>query len=103
MHWIGMVSFSSPSQAREMAAILLEKKVVACTQIVNSLDSAYWWKGKIEREHEALLIFKTTEKKAKAAIAAIEKNHSYEVPVIEAWPVKKANPKAVRWMEKELE
>lgn len=98
-----MVSFSTPSQAREMAWILLEKKLVACTQVIPSVDSAYWWKGKIEREHEAVLIFKTTPKKIGAAIKEIEKNHSYEVPVIEAWPVKKTNRSAMKWMEGELE
>lgn len=102
MHYAGMVSFSTPSQAREMAWILLEKKLVACTQVISSVDSAYWWKGKIEREHEAVLIFKTTAKKIGVAIKAIEKNHSYEVPVIEAWPVKKTNRPALKWMEKEL-
>ncbi len=103
MHYTGMVSFSTPGQAREMAWILLEKKLAACTQVISSVDSAYWWKGKIEREHEAILVFKTTAKKIGAAIKEIEKNHCYEVPVIEAWPVKKTNSRAAKWVERELE
>lgn len=102
MHYTGMVSFSTPSQAREMARILLEKKLAACTQVIASVESAYWWKGKIERDRETILVFKTTAKKIGAAIKEIEKNHCYEVPVIEAWPAQKTNARAAKWMEREL-
>ena len=45
--------------ARRLAKAVLEAKLIACANIVPSVESHYWWDGKLESSDEALIVFKT--------------------------------------------
>ncbi len=64
--------------------VLLEKRLVACIQIVGPVRSVYWWKGRIEEADEWMGIMKTRRELYAAVEAEIKALHPYEVPQIEA-------------------
>ena len=77
-----MVVVTAPNQrvARRLARAALEKRLIACANLVPKVESHYWWRGKIEQSAEVLLVMKTT----RARLGALEKlvlaEHPYDTP-----------------------
>lgn len=94
---------TNPSRAvaRKVAQHLLRKRLIACANVLPVVDSAYWWKGKIEQTKEWALIAKTTATKAKAVEAEIRKIHPYTVPCIIKFGAS-ANTDYERWLKSEV-
>ncbi len=82
---------------------LLEKRLVACVNVFDGVQSLYWWQGKIEESSEAVLIAKTQMRLVNACVEAVKPLHPYEVPCITGIPVLKANPDYIRWVITETE
>ena len=66
--------------ARKLALAALAARLVACANLVPKLESHYWWRGKIEKSPEALLIFKTTTSRLAALEKLVLKLHPYDTP-----------------------
>lgn len=50
--------------AVKLSEILLNKKLVACCQIIDPAQAIYFWKGNIMNENEVLMILKSREELA---------------------------------------
>lgn len=68
-------------KAAEIARQLLNKRLIACANIIPS-RSLYWWKGKIADEEEEIILAKTTKEKSTLVQKEVEKIHPYTVPCI---------------------
>lgn len=68
-------------EARKISLHLLEKRLIACANIV-PIRSMYRWKEKIVRDKEVLIIAKTTDKNYSEIKKEVKKVHSYELPSI---------------------
>lgn len=88
-------------EARRIADTLLQKRLAACVQIIPSVESRYWWRGKLEATPEWLCLVKTTESKYPAIELAIRAGHSYDEPEIIALPVAKGSKGYLDWIKKE--
>jgi len=99
---IGYVTCKNSQEAKKIAKYLLEKKLIACGNIVNKIDSVYRWKGKIVNESEALLLLKTESKKINKIKKEIQGIHSYSVPCIEFIKVSDVNKNYEKWVIEEL-
>lgn len=86
-----------PGEADKVADALLNKKLCACVNIVETVKSKYWWKGKIESDGESLLIVKTTEEQMDNLISEVKDVHSYDVPEVISLEVKEGNPDYLQW------
>lgn len=75
-------STSNIDEARMIAQRLLEEKLVACVNIIPTVESMYRWKGLIETEKETVLFIKTINEKVDATVNRITQLHSYDVPEI---------------------
>ena len=73
--------------ARRIAHTLVEEQLVACVNIIPSIESIYKWEGKIEMEEECVLIAKTVDNNVKKTISRIKSLHSYELPDIIVIPI----------------
>ena len=93
---------SSPEEARKLADALVGEKLAACVSAVPQVHSTYWWRGKIERGNETLLIIKTQAAKFNALARRIKALHSYTVPEILALPVIRGNPDYLKWLKQSL-
>jgi len=80
---------------------LLEKRLVACLQILGPIRSLYWWKGRLEEADEWLGIMKTRQDLYEEVEKEIKALHPYEVPQIEAFEAWAALPAYGRWVRDE--
>ncbi len=61
---------------------LVEKKLIACAQILGPIRSIYRWKGVVENTSEWLLLMKSKASLYPAIEKEIQQQHPYELPEI---------------------
>lgn len=88
----------STDKAEEFTNILLEKKLIACVNMIEQVKSKYWWDGKIQIEQETLLIMKTKKELSQELKKAIETYHPYDVPEIVFIDVAQVNQPYLDWI-----
>jgi periplasmic divalent cation tolerance protein len=88
--------------ARKLARAALEARLIACANLVPKIESHYWWKGKIERGAEVLLLLKTSASKLRALEKLILANHPYDTPEFVVLPVSSANERYLTWWQTSL-
>jgi periplasmic divalent cation tolerance protein len=86
--------------AKKIALHLLKKRLVACANIF-PIESAYWWKNKIEKTKECVLIVKTLENNFERVKNEIKKIHPYTIPCITKINVE-ANKEYEKWLREEV-
>src|ERR671919_290376 len=75
-------TFPSEELAVRVAHLVVSAKLCACVNLTK-IRSIYSWHGKVEDQHEFIVLFKATSKSAKKLKAEIARLHPYEVPEIE--------------------
>ncbi len=98
---IGYITTASEKDSKRIATALLAKRYIACANIVPRISSMFWWKGKIRKQKESLLIVKTQHKWIEEIIKEVKRIHGYEVPCIEFWQAERANAEFEKWVESE--
>jgi periplasmic divalent cation tolerance protein len=73
--------------ARRIAHTLVDEQLVACVNIVPSIESVYRWEGKKEEDEECIFIAKTREENIDKTITRIKSLHPYELPDIIVIPI----------------
>ena len=94
-------TFSSKKDAKNLAKLLLEKKLVACAQI-EEIESLYFWEGKIADEREFSLSLKTKSSNYSKIEKIILANHSYKIPQIIQVPIWDGFEDYLGWIENSL-
>jgi periplasmic divalent cation tolerance protein len=94
------ITAKDKAEAKMISKTLLEEKLIACANIVDNVDSMYWWEGKIEEATEALVIAKTKEPLVAELIHRVKQLHSYECPCVVALPLSDANKAYFNWILK---
>ncbi|GEM_PF-260563 len=87
-----LITTSSEKEANGIAQLLLNRRKVACVNIVLRVDSLFWWQGKLDKAQENLLIIKTKTSVLSEIVHLVNEIHSYEVPEIIALPIVGGNP-----------
>ena len=54
-----LVTAKDKKEATKIAQGLLEAKLIACANIIEGVQSLFWWQGKIDSSKEVLLVLKT--------------------------------------------
>ena len=96
------VSIGKKRAAKQLAYTLLEKKLIACANMITGVRSMYRWKGKILKSKEVMLLCKTSKAKSKKVTQMIQKLHPAERPVIEEITVQSLNSEAMAWLSESL-
>ena len=89
----------SIEEGERLAKELLNRKLVACVNLIPRIRSLYWWEGKIEEDDEVLIIAKTRKELTQEIISLVKELHSYEVPEVLFLPVEGGNPDYLRWVD----
>ena len=89
-------------EAQKIANTMLKRRQVACVNIVPEVDSHFWWKDKLDKTQESLLIAKTKDTLLPDIIKSVKKIHSYSVPEIIALPITGGNQDYLDWIDSEV-
>ena len=85
-------------EAEAIGAMLVEKRLAACVNILPGMRSLYWWRGKVERAEEAVLVAKTRTELVEALTRAVKEAHGYEVPCVVSLPITGGNRDFLEWI-----
>ena len=87
--------------ANKIIKILLEKRLVASSQ-VSKVHSKYWWNNELEESDEYKLEFRTKESLFSKIENEIKKIHNYETAEISYSEIKGASKEFLDWIVKTL-
>lgn len=96
------VTTETEAEARDIADQLVSQRRAACVNIVPTVDSLFWWQGKIDSAQERLLIIKTKASLLPEIVDMVRRIHSYEVPEIIALPIVGGNEDYLKWIDSEV-
>ena len=96
------ITCANKNEAKKIAAGLISAKLAACVNIVKGLDSLFWWKNKVDRAREVLLIVKSRKTKLARIIKKVRSWHSYSTPEIIALPIIGGDKDYLKWINESL-
>ena len=95
---IVLTTAGTREEAGRIARALVDRRLVACVNLVGPIDSIYRWKDAVETAEEWLLVVKTTAEAVDRVRAAIEELHSYELPECIMLPIEGGSPEYLAWI-----
>ena len=96
------VTTGSESEAKTISYKLVQDGLVACVNIIPTVQSIFQWEGRVTEEQECLLILKTTVNAFRAVEAAVKAHHSYSVPEIIALPIQMGSSEYLSWIRRQI-
>lgn len=102
MYAIVYITTSNIEEAKDLVEVIVKERLAACANVVERVDSTYWWRGALERDSESLIILKTREDKLDELIKRVKQLHSYENPEIVAVPILKGSGEYLAWIDDEV-
>jgi periplasmic divalent cation tolerance protein len=99
---VTLVTCGSVDEAEKLATGLVENRLAGCVNIVKGVESVFWWKGKVDRAQEALLIIKTQQEYFGALEKFVKAHHSYDVPEIVFLPIVQGHEPYLKWIGESL-
>lgn len=102
MYIVVLVTAKDKKEARKISTALIKAKLAACVNIVDKVDSLFFWAGKIDQAKESLLVIKSKKEKLPRIIKLVRSLHSYAVPEIIALPIIAGDKPYLRWIDAAL-
>ena len=96
------ITAPNKKEAGRIAKKLLDKKLIACANVINNVNSYFVWKNKVQNSKEIIICGKTTSKNQTKIIKAVKSIHSYSVPCIIFFDIKKGNKDFLKWIEQSV-
>ena len=90
-------------QAQSIGRVLVESRLAACANIIDGMQSIYWWNDQICEDSEAVLLVKTRELNFYAIMTKVKELHTYTTPCIISIPLTGGNPDYLAWLENQTE
>ncbi|MCC6543201.1 MAG: divalent-cation tolerance protein CutA [Nitrospirae bacterium] len=94
-----LITAGSMDEGERIADSLVENHLVACVNLVPSVKSVFFWRGKTDQQSEVLLIAKSRMALLEQIIDHVKQIHSYSVPEIIAIPVIGGSEDYLKWVE----
>ena len=94
------VLYGTRAAAEAAAHAVLEQRLAACANILAEGQSLYPWNGALESAGEVAVLFKTALARRNALMAALERDHDYDLPAILSWAAT-ATPAYAEWVAAE--
>ncbi len=102
MYIVIFVTAPNKKEATRIAEALVKSKLVACVNIIDKIQSLFWWEGKVDSAKESLLIIKTTKSKLPKVVKTVKSRHTYQVPEIIALPIIGGYKPYLKWINDSL-
>jgi len=101
MHAVVEVTTANEEEAKRIGRKIVEERLAACANIIPSISSFYWWKGRLEEDSESMLLLKTRVENLDRLIERIRELHSYENPAITAFTIARGSRRYLEWIDSE--
>ncbi len=101
-HLLVLTTIGSEEDAARLGRSLVEKRLVACVNMVGPVRSVFLWKGKVEDESERLLLMKTRADRYAELETAIQELHPYDVPEVIAIPIERGSQAYLSWVDENV-
>ena len=92
------ITIPNKREAEKIAKKLLDKKLIACANVISHVNSYFVWKNKVQNSKEVIICGKTISKNQKKIIYAVKKLHSYSVPCVIFFEIKNGNKDFLKWI-----
>ncbi|MBD2629595.1 divalent-cation tolerance protein CutA [Trichormus variabilis] len=92
------VTCKDRAEALNVGKAVVEARLAACANIIDGMDSIYWWNGELQVEKEAILIMKSRRDLFTELTEKVKLVHSYEVPCVVALPIENGNRDYLNWL-----
>ncbi|MFH1578317.1 MAG: divalent-cation tolerance protein CutA [Candidatus Omnitrophota bacterium] len=102
MNIIIFITCANKKEAKGIAGYLVGQKLVACVNIIDKIESVFWWQGKIDSSGELLLVAKSKKSLMPKIIRGVKSRHSYQVPEIIAIPIIDGNKDYLNWINESV-
>ena len=96
---IAFSTFPDKETAQKIARDLVENAIVACANLVPSVESIYFWNEKVETGAEVFAIFKMTAARYSEFESRLCELHPYDVPEIVRLNISAGSADYLRWIE----
>ena len=95
------VTAESRDEALRLAKALVSERLAACANVIDHMQSVYWWEGALQEDGEAVLILKTRRALVEPLTKRIRDLHNYDCPCVAALPIEGGNPDYLSWIMNE--
>ena len=95
---LALVTAPDMKTARRLGRAALQARLIACANLLSKIESHYWWQGKLERETEVLMVFKTTTRRLAALEKLVVAKHPYDTPEFVVISVAGGNNRYLDWL-----
>jgi periplasmic divalent cation tolerance protein len=88
-------------EAKVIGKALVSERLAACVNIIDNINSMYWWEGEIQDDRETIVIAKTRDSLVPELIEKVKSMHSYDCPCVVSLPIADGNKGFLEWVENE--
>ncbi len=96
------ITTENKQEAQKIGKVLVEERLAACVNIIDGMESMFWWEGEAQSESETILIAKTTSETIDKLTSRVQEVHSYDCPCVVALPIQGGNPEFISWIGEEV-
>ena len=96
------ITYPNVKEAQNAAKTLVDRRLVACAQIIPQIESRYVWQGKTNVDSEALLLCKTRSTLFERLAEVVASEHSYECPQIVGVPLEFIASSYRDWLDEQI-
>ena len=97
-----LVTVSDEASGSSLARRIVSEGLAACGNVIPGLTSVYRWKGEVQEDPEALVLFKTTKEALPALRDRVLELHAYETPEFLALPIHTGDLRYLQWVRGEV-
>jgi len=95
---IAFSTFPDVETARKISRELVDSALVACANIIPTVEAIYYWKEKTETSAESLAIFKLTAARYSEFESRLRALHPYDVPEVVRLNIAGGSADYLRWI-----
>lgn len=100
---LAYITAADKEEARHLGKVLIQEKLVACINIIENMESMFFWDGSFQNESEVIVIAKTKATLVDDLISKVKESHSYDCPCVVTLPIQNGNPDFLNWISVETQ
>lgn len=101
-YYIAYGTYPNREIAEKLASELVELQLAACANVLAAHTAIYSWDGRLKKESEVGVIFKTSLKMKTALAEKFRATHPYDTPALVFLPIDSGLPEFLRWIDAAL-